>query len=180
MDGHVFETARLILRPWKHQEAARLFDIRRRDEVAQWLGDPTPWATTETAHENITAWAELMRSDPPCGVWAIAPQDSSDVAGSINLSRLPDSDEVHIGWLLHPDSTGMGYASEGAKAVLERALLMPGVARVWAIMWPSNEASARVAGQIGMRRLGVVDDPWYGTESDPTSLMFRADRPRAD
>ena len=47
-----------------------------------------------------------------------------------------------------------------------------GLTRVLAIMWPHNDASARVCRAIGMDELGVVADPWYGSPEDPDSLMF--------
>ena len=93
--------------------------------------------------------------------------------GTVSCGRLPGSDEVEIGWYLHPDSEGHGYATEAARALLSRTLA-GAVDRVWAIMWPHNEPSARVAGSIGMNDLGVVTDPWYGTDVEPTSRIFRA------
>lgn len=173
------KTDRLHLRPWEETEAARLLDIRKRREVAKWLSDPTPWTELSTALEKIADWRLTTRGPGPLGVWAIVPEDAETgtmvPAGTVSLGQLPRSQEVEIGWYLHPDSSGKGYAAEAAGALLDRALAC-GLANVWAIMWPENEASARVARSIGMEDLGVVDDPWYGTESDPKSRMFRAAR----
>lgn len=36
------ETARLILRPWRHDDAPRLLDLQSRIEVMKWLGDGEP------------------------------------------------------------------------------------------------------------------------------------------
>ena len=47
-------------------------------------------------------------------------------------------------------------------------------------MWADNGRSAAVARRIGMREVGVLDDPWYGTEEDPTSRVFRHDAPTSD
>lgn len=133
-----------------------------------------------TARICSTSSSSLATRDPgPLGVWAIVAEDAETrttvPAGTVSLGRLPRSQEVEISWYLHPDSSGRGYAAEAAGALLDHALAS-GLATVWAIMWPENEASARVAGSIGMEDLGVVDDPWYGTESDPKSRMFRATR----
>lgn len=171
------ETERLWLRPWHPDEADRLFDIRRRTDVAKWLGDPTPWTERSLAATNIATWNAATLGPGPLGVWAIAAKTEPDVDratpfGTVKLGQLPGSDEIEIGWYLHPDSTGQGFAAEAAAAVLGHAL-SGGVARVWAIMWAHNEPSARVATSIGMDDLGVIEDPWYGTDADPLSRIFR-------
>ena len=171
------QTDRLRLRPWRIDEADRLFDIRRRPEVAEWLADPTPWTDVAEAEAAIDAWAHTIESEPPMGSWAIEPLDGRPIAGWVVLRSLPDG-EVDIGWTLHPDSTGHGWASEAAALLLERAR-SHGVLRVWAIMWPHNDASAAVASAIGMTDLGVMADPWYGTEQDPDSRIFRIEWPEA-
>ena len=172
-------TERLRLRQWLPTEADRVLDIRGRREVAQWLSDPEPWTDLRTARDWIRSAAERTAGDDPLGVWAIVPHSTGVPAGSVSLGLLPGSTEVEIGWHLHPDSTGRGYAREAAAALLDHAL-RSGVATVWAIMWPHNEASARVASSIGMVDLGVRDDPWYGTEAEPTSRIFRIDAEGSD
>lgn len=168
-------TERLQVRLWRPAEASRLLDIRRRPEVAQWLGDPTPWTNLATAEEKIAEWAGLHAAADPFGVWAVVPRDGGPPAGSVSLNQLPGDTEVEIGWYLHPDSTGRGYATEAAGALLTHATGGGAVPRVWAVMWPSNTASARVATAIGMTDLGVCEDAWYGTVEEPNSRMFRHD-----
>lgn len=170
-------TPRLTLRPWQTAEAERLLDIRRRPEVARWLSDPNPWSDVAAARAKIEEWAHKVASDPPFGVWAILPGNADMPAGSVSLNQLPGDDgEVEVGWYLHPDSHGQGYAREAARAVLDRAFAH-GIERVWAVMWPDNAPSARVCRALGMADLGVRHDPWYGTEEFPDSQLFRIERP---
>lgn len=169
------ETERLTLRPWRVQEAPLLLDIRGREDVARWLSDPTPWTEVATAEEHIAGWGR--EPAPPLGVLSIVPDEVGHPIGTVKLDRLPGDDEVEIGWYLHPDHTGRGYAREAAAGMLAHAAAS-GIDRVWAIMWPHNDASARVCRAIGMDELGVVIDPWYGSGDDPDSLMFRWERRR--
>lgn len=168
------ETDRLVLSPWLVEEAEILLDIRSRPAVAQWLSDPAPWTEIERATRAIEEWHQDIGREPPIATLAVRPTGAAAV-GSVTLARLPGDDvEIEIGWYLHPDATGRGYAQEAAAAMLAEAF-QAGVARVWAIMWPHNEPSAAVAGRIGMEDLGVLDDPWYGTPEEPRSRMFRAE-----
>lgn len=169
----VIHTERLVLAPWREDEAAVLLDIRSRPSVAKWLSDPAPWTDLAQAETKIEEWHQRTRDKAPLGMWAIRPAAGTPV-GNVGLNRLPDDDEVEIGWFLHPDATGHGYAREAAAAILARAFAAA-VPRVWAIMWAENTASAAVAAGIGMDDLGVVEDPWYGTAEEPLSQMFRAD-----
>lgn len=168
-------TERLELRTWRPDETGRLFDVRRRTETARWLGDPTPWTDPTTADKKIAEWAEEVAADDPFGVWAIIERTVDVPAGSVSLHRLPDDDEVEIGWYLHPDASGRGLAADAAGALLDHAHAQ-GIARVWAIMWAENHRSAAVARAIGMTDLGVRDDPWYGTDECAVSQMFLSDR----
>lgn len=170
----VFTTPRLTVRPWQVEEAGRLLDIRRRRDVARWLSDPRPWDDLATAQGAIAEWSRVT---PPLGTWAIVPTSAALPVGTIALSRLPGGDEVQITWYLHPDARGRGVAAEAARGAIDHALGQ-GIPRVWAIMWPDNDASARVAAVAGMTDLGIRPDPWYGTTQDPDARMFRADAPR--
>ncbi|HSM45103.1 MAG TPA: GNAT family N-acetyltransferase [Acidimicrobiia bacterium] len=174
MNDKRFTSERLEIRPWRIDEAERLLEIRRIPEIARWLSDPEPWADVEQAREMIREWASIEPGAPPLGTWAIVPSVSGVPVGTISLKRLPSSREIEIGWYLHPDAHGQGYAAEAATAVLRHAA-DAGIERVWAIMWPDNLASAKVARRAGMTDLGVRPDPWYGSKTDPDSRMFRID-----
>jgi RimJ/RimL family protein N-acetyltransferase len=159
------ETDRLVIRPWSHEEAARLLDIQSRIDVVKWLGDGEPvlMRDLEEAHARIDRYA-LRSTEPPLGFWAIEVRETGRVAGTVLLSPLPNGDgEVEIGWHLHPDSWGQGYATEAAAAVVQYAL-DAGLPELYAITHTTNEPSQRVCLRLGMEDLGVVER-WYEGES---------------
>ncbi|MGC9665997.1 GNAT family N-acetyltransferase [Planosporangium sp. 12N6] len=57
-----------------------------------------------------------------------------------------------IGYVLHPDFVGRGYATEAARALLSLGFDELGLHRVIARIDERNEASARVARRLGMRQ----------------------------
>ena len=169
----MFETERCVVRDWRPEEADRAFDIYRRWEVAQWLGaTPQALETRAQAERLITRWNELNAEHPDEGRWAIERKSDGVVAGTAIFVKLPDGDgEYEVGWHLHPDSWGQGYATEAGRGAVERAFAR-GLPEVFAVVRPDNAASIAVCRRLGMQELGRTDR-YYSTELE----LFRLDAP---
>lgn len=166
------ETERLVIRPWRDEEAPRLLDILSRLEVVKWLGDGEPklMADLDAARARIARYRS-QSTEPPLGFWAIEVRETGEVAGTVLLTTLPNSDgEVEVGWHLHPDSWGRGYATEAAEAVIERGL-SAGLEEIYAITHTTNGPSQAVCRRLGMDDLGVMEK-WY----EGPSQVFRVSR----
>jgi len=162
------ETERLLLRDWRSDDAAVVLDILSRADVVRWLDDGEPQLLTDLdqARAKIVSWQQLV---PPLRQWAIEVRDTGALVGWACLVPIPGSGGlVQIGWTLHPDAHGHGYATEAARAVLAHGLAA-GLTEVRALMIPDNEPSVRVAQRIGMRDIGTTDQ-WY----DGPSRVFIA------
>jgi RimJ/RimL family protein N-acetyltransferase len=61
---------------------------------------------------------------------------------------------AELGWVLDPDSTGHGYATEAVRALLEHCFTSLGVRRVVANCFLANDSSWRLMERVGMRREG--------------------------
>ena len=160
------ETERLVVRPWRHDEGPRLFDILSRVEVMKWLGDGEPRLvkTVGEAHERIDRYNH-ERADPPLGVWAVERKEDGVVAGTALLLTLPNDEhgEVEIGWHLHPGSWGHRYAPEAATAILDRGFA-GGLAEINAVTHLTNARSMAVCSRIGMEHRGITHR-WYAEPS---------------
>jgi len=166
-DGGVLCTERLRLRPWttSPEDLARLADIYGREEVTRWLGG-TP---TLSPRELVARWAAVHAQDRRFGCWAIE-RDDGVVAGTVLFKPLPNGvGEVEVGWHLHPDSWGHGYATEAARAVIDRGF-SAGVPEVYAVVRPGNAPSMAVCRRLGMTALGRLRR-WYDVELEAFRLM---------
>src|SRR6188472_1364656 len=110
-------------------------DIYGREEITRWVGG-TPSVPPE---ELVSRWATVHALDERHGCWAI---ERPDGVG-----------EVEVGWHLHPDSWGHGYATEAARAVIDRGF-SAGVPEVYAVVRPGNAPSMAVCRRMGMTALG--------------------------
>lgn len=176
-------TDRLLLRRWSTDEADVdfLFDTYSRWEVQRFIGR-VPRVSTERAEAVARAERYARLDHPVHGIWAIADAATGRLHGALLLKELPESGtgdgdaltpsgETEIGWHLHPDAWGHGYAAEAAGRVLAHAFAH-GLDRVLAVTHPENTASQRVARRIGMTAQGVT-----GRYYDTICALFRIDRP---
>ena len=166
----LLSTERLRLRAWTTADAdvERLADIYGRDEVTSWLGGPP----TVTPAELVERWRLVHELDARHGCWAVDPLAGGPTAGTVLLKPLPDGvGEVEVGWHLHPDSWGHGYATEAARALLDRAF-DDGLLEVFAVVRPGNERSMAVCRRLGMQPLGRTTR-WYSRELE----SFRLESP---
>lgn len=160
-------TARLRLRPWTASAAdlARLADLYGRPEVTRWLGG----APKLPPRDLVARWDAVAEQDPRFGCWAIELRDGT-VAGTVLCKPLPGGvGEVEVGWHLHPGCWGHGYATEAARAAIDRAFDL-GLPEVYAVVRPGNEASMGVCRRLGMAPLGRMRR-WYDVELEAFRLM---------
>lgn len=164
--GIIATTERVVIRPWRLDQADRFYDMHRRREVAKWIGG-RPMQNRREAVGLIERSAARLAVDPRFGAWAVIERSSGIPAGTVLLKPLPDGEgEIEIGWHLHPDAWGRGLASEAAAALLKRGLA-DGVQEIWAVTHLDNHPSVRVCRKLGLLLLGVTHR-WY---HEP-SLMF--------
>jgi RimJ/RimL family protein N-acetyltransferase len=167
-DDRIIATDRLLIRPWRLEEADRFFDIHRRREVARWLSG-IPMTDRQEALDRLERYKAELAADPRFGAWAVVERTRDVPAGSVLLKPLPNGDgEIEIGWHLHPDSWGRGVATEAASVLLAHGFAN-GVEEVWAVTHLDNDRSVAVCRKIGMRLLGITNR-WY----PGPSLMFWA------
>ena len=160
-------TERLRLRAWtaSPEDIARLADIYSREEIARWIGG-TP---SVPPVELVARWAAVNALDERHGCWAIERPDGPP-AGTVLFKPLPNGvGEVEVGWHLHPDSWGHGYATEAARAVIDRGFAA-GVPEVYAVVRPGNDASMAVCARLGMAPIGRTRR-WYDVELEAFRLM---------
>jgi RimJ/RimL family protein N-acetyltransferase len=131
----------------------QLFDPRTRDEVAAKLIEYAAATTLAQDGDFLQLALELPGSADT------RPRVIGD--SFFHLTSVENS-RAEIGWTLHPDSMGRGYATEAAEAVLDLAFVRLGLHRVYAELDPRNDPSIRLCRRLGMREEAYfVGDLWF-------------------
>ena len=114
----------------------------RQDDPNQ--GVDWPWHLRALeADRNQVAWR----------VRVIVDRSSNTVIGSINLKGPPGIDgDVEIGWGLHADARGKGYATEASAAVIHWVAKHAVVSSISATVPDENYPSQRLAARLGLCR----------------------------
>jgi RimJ/RimL family protein N-acetyltransferase len=149
----ILETARLILRPPRIEDAQVIFNLYAQDpEVTRYLiWEPHTRldATLKFIEHCMEQW-EKEAGFP----WVITQRSDSQVLGMIEL-RIAGA-KADLGYVLARRFWGNGFASEAARLVADWAISRPGIYRVWAVCDVDNLASARVLEKAGMQKEGVL------------------------
>jgi RimJ/RimL family protein N-acetyltransferase len=154
------ETERLLLRPVAEDDLEALHAIQALPGATRWLyWEPR---TLEEVRANLAR----RRADPAVVHRAIVVHATGELVGDIGLVL---GEAVHrgaeLGYILHRDHQGRGYATEAGRAMLALAFGELDLHRVCARLEPRNAASARVLQRLGMRREALlVENEWVKGE----------------
>jgi RimJ/RimL family protein N-acetyltransferase len=134
-------------------DRAAFFALNTHPDVVASLGvNPS----REQSDATLDAFAEELDREG-FGLWAVEVPGGARFAGMIGLHRmnpaLPCAPAVEVGWRLHPDHWGHGYATEGAAAALRFGFDEIGLSEIVAITTVQNRRS-----QVVMERIGMVRD----------------------
>jgi len=147
------ETERLLLRPYTGGDFEALYAMRADADVARYLyWEPqTEDEVRQTLAQKIVSLSIRREGD----VLALAAEQRSTgalVADVILHWVSREHSRAEIGYLVHPDHTGRGYATEAARPLLAVAFDELRLHRVIGRVEARNIGSARVLEKLGMRR----------------------------
>lgn len=152
----VIKTARLILRPWKADDASPLQRLAGRREIADTMVSvPHPF-TQQYAEKWIAGHAEAYARGEALH-FAITLADTGALAGAVEL-RAINAEHWHaeLSCWIGVEWWGQGLATEAAFAVVRHGFERLNLNRIVAFHMVRNPASGRALGKIGMKREGLL------------------------
>ena len=150
------ETDRLILRPFKIEDAEEVFNNwASDDEVTKYLTWPT--------HSSVEMSRSYMEfcingyNEKNVYQWGMELKNSHELIGNISVVKIIDEiDSVELGWVIGRKWWGNGYTAEAAERLLEFFLTEVSVNRICAGHDIDNPNSGRVMQKIGMKYEGTL------------------------
>ncbi|MDW5322662.1 GNAT family N-acetyltransferase [Plantactinospora sp. KLBMP9567] len=155
-------TPRLVLREFTGADVDNLVALDADPEVMYFIngGRPTPREYVEQV--VLPRWLRYYRGSPGLGFWAVEERASGEFLGWFHLrpGEGHPADEPELGYRLRRSAWGRGFATEGSRALIDKAFAEQGVRRVLAETMVVNTASRRVMEKSGLRLVRVFHADW--------------------
>jgi RimJ/RimL family protein N-acetyltransferase/mannose-6-phosphate isomerase-like protein (cupin superfamily) len=154
-----FETSRLTMRGHTVEDFSHTLQLWSDPRVTHFIGQP------QTLEES---WGRLLRYTGHWallgyGYWVVEEKHTGDFVGEVGFASykraiVPSLDDApELGWVLSPEKSGCGYATEAAMGALAWARVHWSSQRVLCIIRPEHQASIRVALKCGFQKAGVAE-----------------------
>ena len=151
----VFETERLILRPWEEGDAEECYKYAKDPRVGPAAGWPV-----HTDIENTRQVIREILMVPE--TYAMVLKETGLPVGSISLHFHSDlaqkDDECELGYWIGVPLWGQGLVPEASRELLRHAFEDLGKARVWCCYHKGNEKSKRVQEKLGFKYQSTAEN----------------------
>jgi RimJ/RimL family protein N-acetyltransferase len=148
------ESERVLLRQWVESDVPSFVQLNSDPKVMQYF----PQALTEQESRGFVSVMSSVIDENGWGFWAAELKSSGDFIGfvGLNIPRtiLPFSPCVEVGWRLHKEYWGNGYATEGGRVSLAYAFECMKIDEVVSFTTKSNYKSRKVMERLGMENTG--------------------------
>ncbi|WP_208450556.1 GNAT family N-acetyltransferase [Burkholderia anthina] len=142
------ETDRLVLRRFRQEDAADLFE---------YLHEPTASCFLSLALQDMRAAGREARARSTNDEHiAVCLRQSGKLIG--DLFAMQEQDTFSIGWNLNPRFGAMGYAHEAAQALIAHLFTEKAARRLYAYVEDTNMPSRRLCEKLGMRQEGIFKE----------------------
>jgi RimJ/RimL family protein N-acetyltransferase len=150
IDIPVLRTERLTLRPWRITDAEAVYDYARRPEATRFMLFDT--------HRSIQDAIDFVAAAPtnPYRGYAVTIGDQDRAMGGCGLHPVTEHKKSELGYILHPDIWGQGFATEIVRELIRHGFQDLGFERIYARADERNIASWRVMEKAGMQREALM------------------------
>lgn len=173
------ETDRLILREFTEDDAELLLALDSDPEVTRYIRSHRFTDASRYRLDDVNAYRQRVRttymayysSGKGHGYWASIEKGRNAFMGWFHLRPGLDykfvneaqyrAGDLDLGYRLHKEFWGRGYATEGSIALIQKAFEELGAQRVVATALVANAASTRVMEKLGMVRGREISLPGF-------------------
>jgi RimJ/RimL family protein N-acetyltransferase len=145
-------TERLVLRPFTAEDLDPLYAIHSLPDVARYLYWEPRTEDEVRAVLEAKMTSSAIHSEGDSIALAVVLRTTAELVGECVLQWTSrEHRQGEIGFIVHPDHHGHGYATEAAEVLLRLAFEDMRLHRVVGRLEARNTASARVLRKLGMR-----------------------------
>jgi RimJ/RimL family protein N-acetyltransferase len=172
------ETERLLLRPFEPGDLEPLHAIHSRADVARWLYlEPRDEGEAREMLEKRMQLTSISEPGDRLNLAVVLTSTGQLIGDCMLKLKSLEHRQGEIGYTLHPDHQGHGYATEASREMLRLGFDELGLHRIEGRLEPRNAPSARVLERLGMRHEGrLVENEWVKGEWQSEDVYAILDR----
>lgn len=146
----IIDTETLLIREFTKEDIPSLFELyQQRTELSciHQQGQDYP-----VFYEKFCSYIEKVYPFYDFGLWAVILKETEQLIGKFGLqcSQIADREEIELGYIIHKDFRGKGYACEVIRKIFCYAKDTLSLNRIVAVIHPKNQVSIHVARKCGM------------------------------
>jgi RimJ/RimL family protein N-acetyltransferase len=151
MDQILLKTGRMILRRFTEADIEDLYELDNDPDVMRYINGGTPVSRKAIQNEILPTFLHYDARQPAFGFWAAVEKISGYFLGWFSIRPANNiADTAALGYRLRRAAWSKGYATEGVRALIDKAFAELGFQRVVATTYEKNLASRRVMEKAGM------------------------------
>lgn len=157
----IIETERLILRPFRKEDAEMVFNNWANDERVTKFLTWQPHQNIDVTKMVINNWIDNYQAKD-FYQWVIVLKETNEPIGSISGVKIDERIEaVEIGYCIGYSWWHKGYTSEALKALVKFYFEEVEAKRIWAIHDVNNPNSGKVMMKCGLKYEGTMKKAGY-------------------
>lgn len=156
LDGLILDTERLLLRPYRTEDAEAVFHVVSRREIAETtIMVPHPYP-----RRKVDGWIHFIRANIEKGTgfeFGLFFKDGRlsyiGNCGLVGISK--EHRNAELVYFIHPDFWNRGFATEACKRIIRFGFEELGLERIYGRCMAKNTGSRRVMEKAGFRYEGL-------------------------
>lgn len=159
IENYIIESERLGFRNWKERDLELLLTLNTNLQVMKYF------PAVLTVEENKMFYKKMKENIEKDGYsfFCVEEKFSKNFIGLIGINKITFDgelkDKFEIGWRLLPQYWGKGYATEGAKKMIEFGFKGLNLMEIFAFTYVNNINSFKVMERAGMKKVMEFNHP---------------------
>jgi RimJ/RimL family protein N-acetyltransferase len=156
------ETERLVLRAFTMDDVDNLVGLDGDAEVMYYINGGRATPRDEIESGVLPRFISYYRDGLTYGFWAAIEKPTGEFLGWFHMrpGQGAPPDEPELGYRLRQSAWGKGYATEGSRALIDKAFAEQGAQRVTAGTMVVNTRSRRVMEKCGLNLVRTFHQEW--------------------
>ena len=150
----IIVTRNFFLRRCSHDDVEDYLLFWNDAEVMKYIGDGTWGGGRNKVMHFLNKNIEEYAKDDGLGYFCLVDKSTNQVVGEAGLSKLAETGEIEVGYILRKDYWGKGFGTELLTSLIQYGFKNLGLKEIVAVCHPENIGSQKLMKKCNMKFIG--------------------------